>query len=296
MSQIFDEVVIIYNPNSTGDGKKNAYQLKDDLESSNYPTSITMRETESAGHAEDIAKEYAPAKKSTLLISSSGDGGYHEMVNGVIESGTSSITTGLLPSGNANDHYHALIDSHEALVSNIVAGKTRTIDALKITSTINSKPWIRYAHSYVGIGLTPTVGQQLTKTDLNLFNEKWLVLKYLFKYTHATILIDGKRRRFTSLVFSNIAQMSKVLKLAKESSVTDGKFEISSIPYRSKLYAIVLLIKSATFGLEELGSFSEYSFRSIKRLLIQLDGEVYRIDKESDVKVETAVGVLKTIL
>lgn len=294
MKHTFDEIVIIYNPNSTGNGKANAMTLKKQLKKSGYASAITMRETESAGHAEDIAIEYTKLKKSVLLISSSGDGGYHELINGVVESGATNVTTGVLPSGNANDHYNALAGDN--LAERIVAGKTRKIDVIKITSTINGKPWSRYAHSYAGVGLSPVVGQQLTQTDLNMFNEKWLVLKYLFKYTHATIRIKGKRKRYSSLVFSNIDHMSKILKLAKNSSIDDGKFEISAIKYRSKLYAIALLIKSAAVGLEEIGSYKTYSFKTIRPLLIQLDGEVYKLDRNSDVKVDSVAKILKTVL
>ncbi len=296
MSHRFDEVVIIYNPNSTGDGKKNALTLKQDLVRAGYKNPVTMRQTERAGHAEDIAHEYAASSKKILLVSSSGDGGYHEMVNGIIESSATNITAGLLPSGNANDHYNALMNENDNLVSNITSGSVRHIDILKVTSTSGGKPWIRYAHSYAGIGLSPAVGRQLTKTDLNPLNEKWLVIKYLFKYTHATIKINGDKKRFSSLVFSNIDQMSKVLKLSKSSSVSDGKFEVNSIHYQSKLHVIMSLIKSATFGLDEIKSYDSYTFQTTKKLLLQLDGEVYKLDKDSDVTIECAPHALRTIL
>ena len=296
MSNAFDEVVIIYNPNSTGSSKNNALSLKDDLEKAEFQAPIKMYATTHAGHAEEIAQEYAASTKKILLISSSGDGGYHEMINGIIASSAVNITAGLIPSGNANDHYHALFGDKHNLVTSIVAGKVRTVDVIKVSSTIRNKPWSRYAHSYAGIGLTSAVGKKLTETNLNLLNEKWLVIKYLFTYTHATIKIDGRKRRYSSLVFSNIDRMSKVLKLSQSSSINDGKFEISSIKYRSKLYTMLLLIKSATFGVEELGSYDRYNFETTKRLLIQLDGEVYRLDRRSEVKVESVSGQLKTLL
>lgn len=296
MSHPFEEVVIIYNPNSTGRGKENAFKLRDDLQETGYEVPVKMYATEHAGHAETIAQEYAKSTKNILLISSSGDGGYHEMINGILSSSATNITAGLIPSGNANDHYRTLFDDKRDLAEAIIAGKRRSIDTIKVSSTIDGAPWSRYAHSYAGIGLTPAVGQELTKTDLNLLNEKWLVIKYLFKYTHATIRVNGKKKRYSSLIFSNINRMSKVLKLSESSSVEDGKFEISSIKYRSKLHTLLLLVKSATFGLEELGSYNSFDFQTTKRLLIQLDGEVYRLDKKSGVSVECTPSQLKTIL
>ncbi len=296
MSTPYDEIIVIYNPNSTGDGKKNAEDLIAQLEHKKIATKITVRETTHAGHAEEMAIDYAKSDMSFLLISSSGDGGYHELINGVLSSGATNITVGLLPSGNANDHFTALSDDKTDLAGAIASGSTRYIDVIRVSSTIKGIPWERYAHSYVGIGLSPTIGRELTKATLNAFNEKLLLLKYMFEYTHATVRIDGKKQRYSSLVFSNIDQMSKVIKLAKSGSVDDGKFEINAIAYKSKLIIIGLLIKSATFGLEEKGSYSEYAFETIKKLLIQLDGEVYTIDSKSAVRVESVTGRLKTIL
>lgn len=293
----FDEVIIIYNPNSTGDSKKNAVELRTELQQAKFPVKVTLRETTHAGHAEEMAHEYAKRKQQLLLVSSSGDGGYHELVNGVVASGSSNITLGLLPSGNANDHYSALADTDDdAVVAAIMSGDTRLIDAIEVTSTVQGKPWVRYAHSYAGIGLSPTIGRQLTKAKLNVVNEKFLLLKYFFAYTHATIRRDGSKKRYSSLVFSNIDQMSKVIKLSKSGSVDDGKFEVSAVKYQSKLYLLLLLIKSATFGVEEEGSYSEYAFETTRKILMQLDGEVYKLDAKSKVRVASLSRAIKTIL
>lgn len=297
MISSFDEVVVIYNPNSTGDGKKNAEELRNALEQAKFRAKVTLRETTHAGHAEEMAYEYAKQNSELLLVSSSGDGGYHELINGVIESGVSHITVGLLPSGNANDHYSALADTgDDAVVAAIVSGKTRKIDAIKVTSTVQGKLWVRFAHSYAGLGLSPTIGRQLTKAKLNAVNEKFLLLKYFFAYTHATIRRGGNKERYSSLVFSNINQMSKVIKLAKSGSVDDGKFEVSAVKYRPKLYVLLLLIKSATFGVEEEGSYNIYTFETTKKLLMQLDGEIYKLDAKSEVTVTSAPRVIKTIV
>lgn len=291
----FDEIVIIYNPNSTGDGQSNAEKLRDDIAKIDAAVPVTLRGTEHAGHAEEMAHEYAKSDARFALISSSGDGGYHELINGVIDSSATNITVGLLPSGNANDHYNAV--AHESdIVENYISGDSRMIDVLKVSGSVDGKPWVRYAHSYAGIGLSPTIGKQLTKSNLNIFNEKWLVAKYLFTYTHATVRIDGIKKRFSSLVFSNIDQMSKVLKLSQSSQIDDGKFEISAITYRTKFHVLWMLLKSATVGLEERGSFEIYSFQTTKRLLIQLDGEVYTLDADSDVTVECIPRSLRTLL
>lgn len=293
MSRIFRKILIIYNPKSTGDGEKNAQQLYDDLRQAKCRADIQLVQTTHAGHAEEIACEQANTPELTLLVSSSGDGGYHELINGVIASANEQLVTAVLPSGNANDHHRAV--GSENIVTSIVSGNFKRIDAIKVSSKIDGRDWTRYAHSYIGFGLTPAVGEQLTKADLNFFNEKVLLVKYLFRYTHVTIRYNGARRRLSSLVFSNISQMSKIIKIAKASAIDDGKFEISAIVYRSKLRVLLALIKSTTFGLDEQGSYKEYEFDTIKRTPVQLDGEVYTVDKKSSVYIKSAKGVLQTL-
>lgn len=289
-----DQVVIIYNPHSTGNGKANATSLRDELGRRQPKLPVTLKQTEHAGHAEEIAREYASSDQRILLVSSSGDGGYHELINGILLSGARNVITGLLPSGNANDHFTAV--SSGTAIDDIIAGSTRKIDVIKVTSTIDGQPWVRYAHAYAGIGLSPTVGRQLTKTKLNAVNEKWILLKNIFTYRHVTIVVGGNKRSYSSLVFSNIGQMSKVLQVAKDSSVTDGKFEVSAVNRQSKLRLFLYLFKAATIGLEENSSVSSFEFETTKKTLIQLDGEVYGLDAKCKVRVEAPQESLEIIV
>ena len=167
----YTSIIIIYNPNSTGDGKHLAQELRDALleKDSNLPVKLVP--TKHAGHAEELAYETAMATENPLIISSSGDGGYHEVVNGIIRASKKGAraTAGLLPAGNANDHYQHM--HGHSIVKSIIEQKTHHVDVLTFKSSSDNKPIKRYAHSYIGIGLTPNVGQELNKTDLNWFKE-----------------------------------------------------------------------------------------------------------------------------
>src|SRR5690349_21162051 len=127
--QNFTDVVVIYNPNSTGPGKALATELKKEVTSYD----IRIIATKYAGHADELAK----ASPRPLIISASGDGGYHEIVNGLIRAQQEGFrpNAGLLPAGNANDHYHDLEEPE--LAKSIAAGKTRNIDLLKLTTTVD---------------------------------------------------------------------------------------------------------------------------------------------------------------
>ena len=294
MSNI-DEIYIIYNPVSTGDSQKNAYRLQSQLKKRMAKTvSIELIKTEYAGHAEEIARTVGSKGKNTLIVSSSGDGGYNEVINGALKNTHRAIITGLIPSGNANDHHRGLTRGH--FVDDVVNGHTMKIELLKVNTKIQGKRWQRYAHSYVGIGLSPAISKELTKAKLNIFNEKWLLLKFFFKYTHTKIIVNREVRSYSSLIFSTVSVMSKVIKLSKNAVPNDGKFQVSSIYHQHKLRVLSWLLIATTRGLEEHATVTRYKLKSIKSLPIQLDGEVFTIDKKTKMTISGVKNALVCIV
>lgn len=284
-------IIIIYNPNSTGDGKLNAETLKKELADTS-DIQVTLRPTESAGHAEQIVKEL-PDTEDTMVISSSGDGGYHEVVNGALlrSDSTNTVVCGLLPSGNANDHYNAVHSGD--LIQRILNDDVQQIDVLKITVG----NWTRYAHSYAGIGLTPHIGEKLTEATLNPFNEIWLTIRYFLNFRPVKIRTDNGTHRYDSLIFSNIERMSKYLTLSSNAKIDDGKFEVtgSKAGTFSKLFKH--LFKASTVGLTQDATHTEhYMFTSIRPIAIQLDGEVFHFGANSEVNVSIAKKALNCII
>lgn len=286
-----NNVIIIYNPNSTGDGKKNAEELQAGIAAkSTIP--VTLQPTNSAGHAEEIARDLDNSPE-TLVVSSSGDGGYHEVINGILAHGetTSKLIAGLLPSGNANDHYHAVHSGDT--VQRIITGDVTTIDVLKV----RVGDWQRYAHSYAGIGLTPHIGEKLTQATLNPFNEVWLTLRYFFNFRPVKIRVNGRVHRYDNLVFSNIHRMSKYLTLSKDARIDDGKFEITGSKAGSIGKLMTHLFKASTVGLtDDANQVGEYSFTSLRPLALQLDGEVFHFKAGSTVTVSITPKALRCIV
>jgi diacylglycerol kinase family enzyme len=286
-----NQIIIIYNPNSTGNGKANAVALKKDLEI-NTDLSVHLKATDFAGHAEQIVRELSNAN-GVMVISSSGDGGYHEVINGAMSrrEKTNNIVTGLLPSGNANDHYNAV--HADNIVDRIKKNDIRQIDVLKITVG----NWTRYAHSYAGIGLTPHIGEKLTETTLNPFNEIWLSIRYFLNFRPVKIRTNQGIQRYDSLIFSNIDRMSKYLTLSKDARIDDGKFEISRS--KSGRFGKLLkhLFKASTVGLtEEADQAQTYSFTSVRPISIQLDGEVFRFGAQSHITISVEQKALNCII
>ena len=291
---MFKHIVILFNPNSTGDGEKNAHEFADKLQQKIKSLDVEVRATEYAGHAEEIAAEFARGKDKVLIISSSGDGGYHEVVNGILSQPHGRVVTAVLPSGNANDHYNAT--STDSLIKNIVTTKTKSLDAIEIKTRRNGKNWTRYAHSYVGFGLTPTVGRELNRTRLTLLNEKWYVVRHMLRFRYVKLSMDGRVARYTSVVFATIDRMAKVVKLGGEPDKHPGKMSLYTTEYQPLWKLLNVILKASVKGLDEVEQTQDYRLKTVNYTPVQLDGEVFTVDRNSEVKITCKKGAIKTVL
>ena len=291
----YSSVHIIYNPNSTGDSETMARQLQKLLKKQMKSTPINIIPTKRAGHAEQIALEIAKAESKPLIVSSSGDGGYNEVINGVMKANNLHAICAVLPAGNANDHSRTM--QSRPLEEVIIKNAVTRLDLLKvIVKSTDRKRLVRYAHSYVGLGLTPVVATELNRHTLNAFREAGIVLKTFFKYRPFKIKHAGRVLKLDSLLFGNINQMAKVLTLSPKNKPKDGKFEVVMFPAGRKLRLIKTLAKATISHLENVTRESSYSFTVIKRMPMQLDGEVMSVSAHSEIQIQSARQALLTIV
>lgn len=286
----FSKAIMIYNPNSTGDSKGIANNFRSELLQFNPKCDVEIRETKHAGHGEELGYELAKMGQDTLLISVSGDGGYHELINGVmkaVDEGAEAPICAVLPGGNANDHYTNISD--RTLLDAIKAGAITEIDLLKVEARN-----IRYAHSYAGLGLTPLVAVELNKHKLSALKEMWLALKTFWHFKPFSIIENDKKVTFDSLIMANIGVMAKHLTLAPDSSPRDGKFEILRWPHNHKLRLIRLLVRAALGRRNKVSSVSEFSFTTVNKMPMQLDGELLELSGGQHVKVTCVKQQLRT--
>lgn len=288
----YSTITIIYNPNSTGPSQRLAEQTRLALREALPDQQIFLVPTEHAGHGEQLAYQLALASKRPLIISSSGDGGYNELVNGILQAQAkgAKATSGLLPGGNANDHHHSL--HTDDFVQSIVHGKEQVIDVLKLTSDDTE----RYAHSYIGLGLTAKVGHKLTEANLNRVNEAWIVLTSLLNFKPTSVVINKKTIAFHSLVFTNIGRMAKVFTVASDTRTDDGKFEVHMLPKQRKLRFLFSLIKASTTGLYNVSQTNKFSLSTLKPTQVQLDGEIITIKKGARIDISMEHQVLHCIV
>ncbi len=292
----YTTVAIIYNPNSTGPSKAMAEEFKENLHKKLPEQKIELIATEYPKHAEKLAYDIAKSSKNPLIISSSGDGGYHEVVNGAMKAQNESATpvVGLLPAGNANDHYHNI--HTDDIIDMIAAGKTKKIDLLKIFYTNRGAQTHRYSHSYIGFGLTPLVSAELNKTKLNVFKETWFVIRALLTWKPIRFTIEGDSENYNSIIISNVDKMSKYLNVSHPSQIDDGLFEVSTLKHESRFKLISTLLQATLDKIKEDEQTDSFSLHTTKRTMAQADGELIKIDRRTHVRIVIEKQVLNCLV
>lgn len=285
----FDRVVLIFNPNSTGDAAGKASELRDELRERVPDLRVELQPTERAGHARELARD-AAGTGTPLVVSVSGDGGYSEVVDGLMRSGNDDVVGAVLAAGNANDHRRAT--KERSLADAIVSGDPAArMDLLRLTTGDD----VQWAHSYIGLGLTPVVAIDLEKGSKGSLKEIVSVVRTFARFRpFALDLADGGRVRLDSLVFANIDQMAKYATLS-EGDPDDGVFEVITIPHASKWKVLLTALRAATRGLGPQPSTRSYEFRTVDPTPLQVDGEVIEVAAGTRVTVDLAHAALQEL-
>jgi diacylglycerol kinase (ATP) len=289
----FDRIVIIFNPQSTGDAPRSAQELRNELSRRLPAVPLELSPTEHAGHARELARKAAGAG-SPLVVSVSGDGGYNEVVNGVMDAGNDRAVCAVRAAGNANDHRR--VTRERPLAEAIVAGDVRHIDLLRLTVGTGPAAELRYAHSYIGVGLTPVVAVDLEKGGKGSWKEIVSVVRAFSRFRPFPIkLEDGRRRNIDSLVFANISEMAKYATLSDDGRPDDGRFEVITQRRTGKLRVLGTVVRALTRGLGPQPSATHYAFTTLAPMPLQLDGELLELDADTLVAVDIAPRALATI-
>lgn len=295
----FDHIAIIYNPHSSGNAPALAKELAGQIAKNRDAIGVegTLTPTEYAKHAIELARDVALQFQRPLIVSVSGDGGYNEVVNGAMlakeQSSDAQPVVAVVAAGNANDHRRVMRD--KPLIDLIVAGQPRAFDLLYLEATANDFSLGRYAHSYIGFGITPQVGHELNKHGKSLLYEIKTILQTYRIYAPFTIEQGGVKRILDNLVFANINEMAKIIKLDEENTVHDGKFEVIELRHRSKLAMLGVLIRAALIGFKNPPSVSRYQLKSSDALPIQLDGEIEKLPDDCAVTVTSKASAIDSL-
>jgi diacylglycerol kinase (ATP) len=289
---LFDRVVLVFNPAKAGMADRIA-EVQRDLAAELPDLHIDLLPTEFAGHARDLARSVA-AGGAPLIVSVSGDGGYNEVVNGVMDVPASRAVCAVLPAGNANDHHRSM--TARPLAAAIREGRVQHIDLLRITFGGTHLGEVRYAHSYVGFGLTPLMAIGIEKGGKGKILELISVARTLSHLKPFELVrADGATARFDSLILANISRMAKYGTVSESNHPDDGRFEVVTLPHSGRWKMALMTLRAVTLGLGHQPSVSSYAFTTRDAVPCQIDGEVVHVPAGTHVLVESAKGALATI-
>ena len=242
---------------------------------------VTTQTTQRQGHAIELAAN-AEKEGYDLVCCSGGDGTLHEVINGVVGSG-SNIAVGYIPAGTTNDFAEALeiskVPAHAAL--NIVNGKKVKLDV----GAFGDDQYFSYIASFGAFTNIAYEAPQDLKNRLGylaymLEGAKDLaeIKSYKISYTVNGQEYSGK------YIFGGVSNSTSVaggiIKLNKKGIVDfqDGKFELMMIKKPNDLLELGEIINGITFQdyrskMFEFMQVEEVDFKTSKSLMWTLDGE-----------------------
>jgi len=254
---------------------------------------VTLQPTGYPGHARELAAT-AAATGQPLIVAVSGDGVYNEVVNGIMDVEGSSAVSAVAAGGNANDHRRST--RRMPLVAAIIDGRARHLDLLRLTVRTNDAVWSRYAHSYIGFGLTPLMAIGLKKDKKGTVRELISVMRTFNSLEPVEIVrAGGAQELYDSLVFANVARMAKYGRISNSGKPDDGLFEVVSCPHRGRWRIALMVLRAATVGLGRQPRVSRCELVTTKAAPIQIDGEVMHVDANSQVVIDCVSHALITL-
>jgi diacylglycerol kinase family enzyme len=292
MSQFYEMVALIYNPKSTGDAFSVTKALQKDLEKIKITNKVALFPTKYANHAEEIAKAIATKYKKPLIVSVSGDGGYHEVVNGVMASGNKNAVCTVEAAGNANDHWRVVHNS-QPLIDRIQKSP-RAISILKL-SVQGPDSRQRFAHSYIGFGISAKVAHELNQKNLSRLKELNISAKSFLKLKSFKLFAYGDVRSFDSILAANISQMAKNIKINKDLDLESSSFNLILHHHRNKLSLIIRTLSAMIRPDKKTRRVTSFSCTTLGDVWVQLDGEPTKLSAENKVQITGIKNALLTI-
>jgi diacylglycerol kinase (ATP) len=183
------------------------------------------------GDAEKFARE---ASDFDLIVSAGGDGTLNEVVNGIAQAGCNAALA-LFPLGTGNDFARTLgiPTDFDAAIDRIIAGDTRAIDLVRVTSDS-----VRYFVNISSGGFSGMVDEKLTPE----MKRTWGPLAYLRSaaaafaelrgYTTTIALDDGQAFEIDlyNIVVANGRYVAGGIPIAPEADVADNLLDVVLIP------------------------------------------------------------------
>lgn len=291
-----DKHIFIINPEA---GKKKGLELSDYIKE-NFEEA-TIIQTEYPGHASELAKDHAG--DGNILYSVGGDGTLNEVINGVMDSEYSKVTTVAdVPCGSGNDFIKCFTNIKDpvTLLEHYKRLRRKTIDV----GVINGRSFVNI--SSVGFDAEIVLGAKKFKRIPFISAEFAYIISVFatlikLKDYKVKLSIDGEEPRNLSVLFVTMANGNYYgggMKAAPNAVINDGLFDfclVDKITRREVPFLLPKFIKGKHEHLKPVHIIqgTKLLITSEQALPINMDGEVALSDH---VEVEIIPGAVQFLV
>lgn len=192
--------------------------------------------TTAPGDACRIAR--ARAADYELVVAVGGDGTVFEVINGIIESGSSHTALSMVPFGTGNDVASAVgIQTVAEALEAVERGQSRPVDLIRINCRVNGATVVRHAMLFASVGITSELLTHTTPRLKRLCGQRLAyivgLLFALRRYSTPIMKItcDGQtvEKRFVFACASNGETFGGGMRIAPGALLDDGKLNVNLI-------------------------------------------------------------------
>lgn len=247
--------------------------------------------------AEEIALSFA--SKYDMLVSCGGDGTLHEVINGVMKSGSQPIVA-LLPMGTCNDVARTLkipFKLDEA-IDCILRLNTTSYDVM-----FDGKDYVTYALATGYLTQASYAASSKIKRKIGRLAYVFSGIRCLFHFDALPITITCDKERIHGKFVYMMAMNGESVggfKLNKDATLNDGKIKLVLIKRGKGVSSLFTFIKMFLFGIKSIVKSKNAIIRDVSSFEIEnhantpftLDGEKAKFLKKK-VKVEKVLDIVK---
>ncbi len=265
---------LILNPYSGKSIKKKIKVVEKALRKVNVETIIY--ETQSKGHATDIAREFEEKKEIEFIIVSGGDGTINEVVNGLVNF---QKPLAIIPSGSANVLAHELgIKDYRDTVKSILSGSILEAHIGVIENFEKTRKFILMA----GVGFDGEVVKNVSFKG-KAFIKKLVFIKEGIKNVFLTdkgqieVVADKINAACSSAIVCKASKYGGGFVIAKDISLEKPYFQVIMISKNSGL-ALLKMLFSVVLKKPLPGDVLSYKMDKLEikgNKAVQIDGEFF---------------------
>ncbi|NQT35808.1 diacylglycerol kinase family lipid kinase [bacterium] len=206
---------------------------------------LTVKETEYAGHACDIANTVDISSFEALCVIG-GDGTMHEVINGMLtRKDNNKLPLGLIPGGTGVSFMYDL-DCLDPVVAAewIVRGNTRPIDV----ASVKMGEELIYTFNVVGWGMVTDImlmAEKMRWLRQHRYNVATVINLIMLKHRRARLIIDGEEQtgEFIFAMGCNTIHTGKAMKMAPHAKLDDGLLDLVVVRKTGRFHLLGLFPK-----------------------------------------------------